>query len=67
MWRKKNIIEEKHYLKTIQIINMKKIKKKRENKLKFAVHKNQDLIIERLKEEWKEAEEIFGRQKEKNN
>ena len=44
---------------------MKKIKKKRENKLKFAVHKNQDLIIERLKEEWKEAEEIFGRQKRK--
>ncbi|MEK7593220.1 MAG: hypothetical protein AAB464_00680 [Patescibacteria group bacterium] len=44
---------------------MGKIKKNRENKLKFAVYKNKDLIIERLKEEWKEAEEILARQKRK--
>lgn len=38
---------------------------KQENKFKSALFRNQDLIIKHLKEEWKESEEAFARQKKK--
>lgn len=44
---------------------MNKIKNKRENRFKTALYNKQDLLIKHLKEEWKEAEEAFARQKRK--
>ena len=44
---------------------MNKIKNKRENKFKITLYNKQGLLIKHLKEEWREAEEAFIKQKKK--